>query len=97
MLHRFQGVLVNLANSFTHAAGEARGKIIDENGNIIGTFAQWRNMHWKDIKSVVQVHSKSPVSHLTFQIPIGGGNDADIGLNGFVPADALKLFLLEYT
>ena len=52
-------------------------------------------MNRKDIQPIIKVHSKSAVSHFTFQVPVCGGNDAHVGSDGSVSANAFEFLLLQ--
>src|SRR4030095_14598742 len=49
-------------------------------GNIRLALTQRRESNWKDIQSIIQILAESSLSHFLNQISIGGGNQADIGL-----------------
>ena len=47
------------------------------------------------IQPIKQIFTEGAFFHHFLQIPVGGGDNADINLNGLMPANAFKLPLLE--
>ena len=48
-----------------------------------------------DVEPVIQVAAELPFGDHLFQVPVRGGNQAGIGSNGFVAADAFELLVLQ--
>src|SRR5262245_21020517 len=54
-------------------------------------------MDGKDIQPVVKVHSKTTLGDLFFEVPVGRGDNAYIGSDRLISADALELLLLKHS
>ncbi len=59
-------------------------------------FTQGRNMNWKNVEPVVQILPESSFRDQQLQVPICGGYDSDIGLNGRCAAHSLEFSFLQY-
>ena len=68
-----------------------KGKQFD----IVASLAQ----RWLDdtqhAKPVIKILSEAPFSYRRFQVDVRRGNDADVDINGFLPAQAFNLTLLQ--
>src|SRR5215510_8107787 len=54
-------------------------------------------MDWKNVQPVIQVHSKTPVGNLLFEVPVRRGDNAYIGSDRLISADPLELLLLKHS
>src|SRR5262249_49816201 len=54
-------------------------------------------MDGKNIQPVGKVRSETPVGKLLFEVPVGGGDNAYIGSDRLISADALELLLLKHS
>ncbi len=57
---------------------------------------QRRHVDGKDVQAVVEIAPEGAVFDRVFQVLIGGGDDAHVGLDGLVAAHPLEFFLLEH-
>ncbi len=78
------------------AAG-ARGRedVPGEDRDVLAALAERRHRHRHDGEPEIKVLAEFPAGHLALQIALGRGDDAHVGLDRFVAADAAKLARLE--
>jgi len=55
-------------------------------------FAERGDGNGEDVQPVVKIFTEQAVKNKGFKAAVGGGNDADIDLDGFGAAYSLKLF-----
>ena len=70
--------------------------MIGEQVDIARSFAQRRHMHVDDVEAEQEVFPEGAATHLLIEIPVRGGKQADIDLDGMASADAVDLALLEH-
>ena len=71
-------------------------KVLDQEGNVRAPFAQGRHLERKHVQAVEQIGAEDFGRDGLLQIPVGRGNDADIGANGSAAADPFELSLLQH-
>src|SRR3989454_8653032 len=71
-------------------------KVVDQQGNIFLAVAQRRQVDGNNVEPVEEVFAKAALAHQSHQIRIGGGQDANVHLDGFGTAQAHVLTLLNY-
>src|SRR5215470_16161387 len=71
-------------------------EVVHQEGEIISTLPQGGQDDRKDAEAVVQIAAELASGDAVLQITIGGGNDADVGVNGLVTSHAFKLLCLQY-
>ena len=86
----------NAAQLSARILGKASEKKIGEIGNIFLALAQRRNVDGHDVEAVIKVLAEGSLLQRGAQIAIGGGEQADINLDGARAAQALKFALLEH-
>jgi len=70
-------------------------KEVSKKQDIGSAFAKRRNVNGKHVQPVIEILAELFFFDEAFQIAVGGGDDADIGFNGFGTADALELAFLK--
>ncbi len=77
---------------------EAAGleELLDEQGRVFFSIAERREDHAHDAQAVEEVFAEATLADLFGEVPIGGGDDADVDLDGLGATDALHLALLEH-
>ena len=58
--------------------------------NVFGTLAERGDIDLDDAQAKIEVAAKGAVRDRSFQIAVGRGNGADIGLDGLSAADTLE-------
>ena len=64
---------------------------------ILGAFAQRRDLDLDDVQAIEKILPEPPRLHLPFQVPVGGRDDADVGLARRWVAEPLVLLVLQET
>src|SRR5690606_2786306 len=72
-----------------------REKVAHEVGNILGPLMQRRKADRNDVEAIEEVFAEEAEIDELPEIAIGGGDDADIGLDGCPPSDRRVFALLE--
>ncbi len=67
-----------------------------QNGDVLATLAQGRQMQPHHVEAVEEVLAKLAIFHSQQQVLVGGGHDADVDLDLLCAADALETALLEH-
>src|SRR4030095_5396652 len=75
--------------------GEEQEEAPREAENIFRPFPQWRQLQVNNVETVKQLLPKETVSHMLLQITVGGGHGPNIGVPGFVLADAFEFLVFE--
>ena len=63
--------------------------------HVLLAFAQGRHVNGHDVEAEKQVLAEFLAFDAFFQVPVGGGDDADVHLDGAVAADAFQFALLQ--
>jgi hypothetical protein len=66
-----------------------------EEQDVIPPFPQRRQVDPKHVKPVVEVLAELPCLHCPLQVPVGGGDDADVGVEGGGSSHPFELATLE--
>src|SRR6185503_3629458 len=69
----------------------------DEERDVVSPGTQGKHMDREHVQAIVQVASERAVGDRRLQVTVRGGDDADVGGQRLMPADALELPLLEHT
>src|SRR5947199_180246 len=78
-------------------ARRGRGEeVLDQERQVLDPLAQRRQQDRDDVQPVVQVLAEAPRLHFGLEVLVGGGEDADVDLEGAVAAHPLELALLEH-
>ena len=75
--------------------GEEQEEAPREAENIFRPFPQWRQLQVNNVETVKQILPKETVLHMLLQITVGGGHGPNIGVPGFVLADAFEFLVFE--
>ena len=75
--------------------GEEQEKSPREAENIFRPFPQGRQLQVNNVETVKQILPKETVSYMILQITIGGGHGPNIGVPGFVLANAFEFLVFE--
>ncbi len=78
-----------------HAAGDFKGKGLHQQRNIVGTFAQRRQVDGEHVEPIVEIAAEFPVDNHLLEIAVGGGDQPDVGLDQLVAPQTFELLLLE--
>ena len=70
-------------------------EVTGQEGDVFSPLAQRRQLVVQDVEPVEQVLAEGAVTDGRLQVPIGGGDDADVHFDGLIAADALEASLLE--
>ncbi len=70
-------------------------KKVDEPGNILAAIPQRREIDRNDVQAIKKIFPEISLRDLFLKIDVGGGDDADVNLDGVRVTDALELALLE--
>ncbi len=84
-----------LGESLVHGARILTQEMIDEQRDVLLALAQRRQCDAEDIQAVVEVGAEGSLSHQGVQIPVGGGDGAEIHLDRLVAAHARDLLFLQ--
>ena len=83
------------ADALALFGGKARQEMPGQRRDVGGAVAQRRHRDREDVQAIEQVFAKAPGFDVGDQVAIGGGDDADVDLDGFARADRLDLALLD--
>ena len=64
--------------------------------NIIRSFLQRRDVDMDDIEAIIKVFTKDTVLDILLDVPVGGGQDSHIHLDGACAPDPLERHLLQH-
>jgi len=76
-------------------AGEALHELAGEVRDILHAVAQRRDLDGDDVEAEEQVLAEFLALDAFLEVPVGGGDDADVDLDGAVAADAFEFAFLE--
>ena len=71
------------------------GEMMRQSANVLGPFAQGRNAQIDDIQAIQKVFAEGAVLDRFGQVPVGGGDDADIHLDRLGAADPVDFAFLN--
>src|SRR5581483_2127235 len=77
-------------------AGEALHELLREQRDVLHALAQRRNGNGHDVEAEVKVLAEFLAVDAFLELAVGGGEDADVHLDGAIAADALELAFLQY-
>ena len=83
------------ANIFRKGRIGLGNKMMDKQRNIIFTLFKAGQSNGNYIQTIIEILAKLSTGDTIFQIPVGGGNNADIQINGTGAADPEYLSFLE--
>ncbi len=89
------GFRPDAANGAAFLCRETRQKPPGEIGDIIAALAQGRDGDGEDVEAIVEVFAEAALLHKFDQVLVGGGDDADIDLDGFLATDGIDLAFLD--
>src|SRR4029434_7857956 len=72
-------------------------KMVGQEQDVRLSLPQRRHEDRKDIETVIEVLAETAFDYRALEVSIGGADEADVGPQGLVPADALELTFLEYS
>ena len=75
--------------------GDLARKMGDELGEIFEAVAQRRKGQRENVDAVEQVTAEFVISDTVFEVAVGGNDDPDIDLDGFIATDALDFAFFE--
>ena len=85
----------DFAHRFLQLLTKSRDEMIDEQQKIIAAFAQRRQVDGEDVEPKIEVLAKLRLFEELLKIGVGGGDEANIGGDGVIAADAFELLLLD--
>lgn len=59
-------------------ASKLRTEVLDEKFQVIGTFAEWRQMKMHNVQAVEQVQPKAARQRLVREVPVRGRQNANV-------------------
>ena len=77
-------------------AGVAFDEFLGEHRHVFAPVAQGRDINRHDVEAEEQVFAEFLALDTLFEIAVGGGDDADVDLDGARAADALEFAFLEH-
>lgn len=95
MAQRTQGFCRNAVDVTPEAAGDFKGKRLDQQRDIVRTLAQRRQMDRKDVQTIVEIAAELAIGDHLPEIAVGGGDQPDIGADQLVAAETFKLLFLQ--
>ena len=69
--------------------------MLDERRDLLAPLAQRRQPQPDDVEAVEEVFAEAPLGHEGFEVGVGGGDDADVHLDGLRLAEAVDFAGLE--
>ena len=75
--------------------GDALEEVLGEQGDVFEAFAEWGDGELDDIEAVEQVFAESTCADFHGEVFMGGGDDAHVGVEGFIGSDSGKRAILE--
>lgn len=70
-------------------------EVLGEEGNVLEAVAERGQSQRHHVEAVIQIFAEAAGGDALRQVGVGGGDHADVDVNGFRGADALELALLE--
>ena len=90
-----QAAVGNAAGADAMFSGEPGHELLGQERDILHVVAQRRHVDGDDIEAEIKVLPEFLALDRIFQTAVGGGEDADIDLDGAVASDALKFAFLQ--
>ncbi len=75
--------------------GVFAGEVLGEQGDVLAAVAEGWEVEGEDVEAVEEVGAEAVGAAGFVEVGVGGGDDADIGLAGFLGAEAAELLFLE--
>src|SRR5262245_48263898 len=92
-----QHLHAQLADGLPHLRREDHGVVPGESRDVLLALSQGGGGDRKDVEPVVQVGSEALLLDVALQLTVGGGDDANVHLQGLRPPDALEFTFLQHT
>jgi hypothetical protein len=89
------GVGGNVLDGFVEAAADFLDQVANEEGNVLATLAQRRDVDGENVEAIVEIAAEGALGDEPRKIAIGGGDDANVHALRAVAAEALEFLLLE--
>ena len=93
---QLKGVPAQRDVPLAHLHGQRPDERVGQEQNVVPALPQRGQVHVKNAQPVEEVVAEPSGSHLGHQIPVGGSDKADVGLEGRRPSDPLELSLLQH-
>ena len=87
---RVHGVGSEFEQRFLIRFTEMAQKSADEKGNILLAIAQWRHGDADHVQAKKKIVAELSLTDEAFQIFVGGGDEADVRVQGLIATDPLK-------
>ena len=69
--------------------------MVREKRNVVAAFAEGREVEFDDVEAIVKIFAELPfLDHIEKSV-VGGGDDANVDVDGFVAAEAFEAAFLE--
>src|SRR5437870_8822185 len=91
------GVAAQPRLPLAHPLAQAADELLGEEHHVLAALAQRRQVNGKDAEAVVEILAELAARHGVGEVPVGGDDEAEVGLERRGAADALELALLEDT
>src|SRR6185369_2004719 len=92
---KVESFLVYPADALSCFSCETIDEVLDQQGNVVSSFAQRRNFNRKNVETVKQIAAKCAVGDCSLQVAIGGGDDPRVRSDRLIATHTLKLPLLQ--
>ena len=90
-----QGFRGDLIDGAAHFLGVFAGEVAGEDGDVVGPVSERGRGDGEDFEAVVEITPEELVAHHFGEVPIGGGDEANVDGNGANAAEAFEGFLLQ--
>ena len=80
-----------------HLGRERPHERVGQEQHVVSSFPEWGQVHVEDAQPVEEIVAEPPGRHLGHQVTVGGGDQAEIGLERRGPPDPLELSLLKHS
>ena len=94
---QLDGPFVDAADLLTRFVSVTFDEVFEQHRDVLPPLAQRRHFDREHVQTIEQVEPEIAGGDGLLQIPIGGGDDADISGNGLAAADSFKLPFLEHS
>src|SRR6266566_4644912 len=92
---KVQRLFVHPADALSCLSCETVNEVLDQQGNVVFSFPQRRNLNRENVEPVKQIAAKCPLGDGSLQIAIGGCDDPRVRSDRLIAAHTLKLPLLQ--
>ena len=95
LLEKLHGLGRHAVHAAVEFAVHAAEEVVHQQGDVVDPLAERRNADRQHVEPVEQVLAEAAGGGQRFQVLVGGGDEADVGVDRGVAADALELLFLQ--